>query len=51
MLDEVLLYNRDLEPDEIKQLADGPDSMTILPVEPAAKLTTTWGSIRVQSFP
>lgn len=48
MLDEVLLYNRALEPDEIKRLADGPDSASILPVEPAAKLITTWGSIRAQ---
>lgn len=46
MLDEVLLYNRALKPDEIAQLADGPDVNTILPVEPAAKLVTTWGALR-----
>lgn len=46
MLDEVLLYNRALGPDEIKQLADGPDSATILSVEPAAKLITTWGALK-----
>lgn len=48
MLDEVMLYNRALEPDEIKELAEGLDSATILPVEPAVMLATTWASIKAQ---
>jgi hypothetical protein len=46
MLDEVLLYNRALEPGEIKQLANGPDSSIILSVEPAAKSMITWGALK-----
>lgn len=48
MLDEVMLYDRALAPDEIKELAKGINSATILPVEPAGKLTTTWAGIRKQ---
>ncbi|MFC1716045.1 LamG domain-containing protein [Candidatus Poribacteria bacterium] len=46
MLDEVLLYNRALSADEIKELNKGPDATTILSVEPIAKLVTTWGALR-----
>jgi len=46
MLDEVLLYDRALEPNEIKQLASGLDSVAILSVEPAAKLMTAWGALK-----
>jgi hypothetical protein len=48
MLDEVMLHNRALEPDEIKELAEGLDSATILPVEPAVMLATTWAIIKAQ---
>jgi len=43
LMDDVLLYNRALNPDEVRQLAGG---APILAVEPAGKLTTTWGAIK-----
>jgi hypothetical protein len=48
MLDEVILYNRALEPNEIKELAAGLDSVAVLPVEPVAKLAATWANIKKQ---
>ena len=46
LIDEVLIYNRPLSLGEIQELmANGPVS-NILAVEPAGKLTTTWGFIR-----
>ncbi len=46
-IDEVVLYNRALSPDEIAELIDeGLSSVT--PVEPAGKLATTWSQIKVR---
>ena len=46
-LDEVALFNRALNPSEIKQAMDGLEEF-ILAVEPQGKLTTTWGKIKNQ---
>jgi hypothetical protein len=43
-IDDVAVYNRVLPPDEVQQLANGVGIFAA--VEPRAKLTTTWGSIR-----
>ena len=41
-IDEVFLFNRILSEAEINSIKDG----AFLPVEPAEKLTTTWGAIK-----
>jgi hypothetical protein len=46
MMDEVMLYNRALTPAEVKKLAEGVDSTTVLPVEPAGKLAKTWAGLK-----
>ena len=42
VIDEVYLYDRIITEGEINSIRDG----TLLPVEPAEKLTTTWGAIK-----
>lgn len=44
LIDDVLVYNRALNEDEIKQLASGVSPN--LAVEPAGKLTTTWAYLK-----
>lgn len=44
MIDDVIVYNRVLSPDEIQRLASG--ASIFAAVEPDAKLTTTWGSVK-----
>jgi len=44
MIDDAIVYNRALAADEIGQLASG--ASILAAVEPIAKLTTTWGSIK-----
>ncbi|SVA70911.1 uncharacterized protein METZ01_LOCUS123765, partial [marine metagenome] len=45
LLDEFLIFNTILEPDDIKKLmADGLDK--ILSVQPESKLTTTWATVK-----
>jgi len=44
LIDEVVLYNRALEEAEIQELVSG--ARISFAVEPAAKLTTTWGEIK-----
>lgn len=46
MLDEVMLYNRAIEPGEVEILAGGVGKRTILAVEPAGKLRSTWASMK-----
>jgi len=43
-IDDVAVYNRVLSSDEVQQLASGANIFAA--VEPGAKLTTTWGSIK-----
>ncbi len=43
-IDDAAVYNRVLSPDEVQQLASGVSILAA--VEPCAKLTTTWGSIK-----
>ncbi len=43
LIDEVRIYDRSLELNEIEELASG-----ILPVEPNDKLTTIWGNIKTE---
>ena len=42
IIDEVFLFNRILTPAEISEIMNG----SLVPVEPAEKLATTWGSIK-----
>lgn len=44
IIDEVFLFNRIITEEEINELKDG----EFLPVEPAGKLATTWGSVKAQ---
>lgn len=44
LLDDYYIYNRALPADEIKKVMDG----VITAVEPTAKLTTTWGNIKLR---
>jgi len=46
MLDEVMLYNRALSPEEVEMLASGMDQTVILAVEPSGKLSSTWAAIK-----
>jgi hypothetical protein len=46
MLDEVMLYNRALSPEEVKMLAGGLDQSVVLGVEPDGKLPSTWAAIK-----
>ena len=49
LLDEFLLFHRPLSADEIAHLATGPDDPfvdTTTSVDPADKLSTTWGSLK-----
>jgi hypothetical protein len=46
IIDHVFLYNRVLDPDEVKKLADGATLADVLAVEALSRLTTTWGHIR-----
>lgn len=45
-IDELAVFNRGLTADEIKEAMKG--SVNILSVEPAGKLTTTWGNVKAQ---
>ncbi len=46
IIDNVFLYNRTLDPNEVKELADGATLADVLAVEAAAKLAATWGMIK-----
>ena len=46
MLDEVMLYNRSLSPEEVEMLASGIDQNIILAVEPTGKLSNTLAAIK-----
>ncbi|MFQ6040846.1 MAG: LamG domain-containing protein [Candidatus Poribacteria bacterium] len=46
IIDEVYFWNRGLSEDEVQQLAKG--SRPKLPVEPAGKLATAWGLIKIE---
>lgn len=46
IIDEVFLFNRIITAEEINELKDG----EFLPVEPAGKLATTWGSVKAQRY-
>lgn len=46
MLDEVMLYDRALGPEEVEMLASGMDQSAILAVEPTGKLPFTWAAIK-----
>ena len=46
LIDEVLIYNRPLSVAEIQELMNGDPVSNLLAVEPAGKLTTTWGSLK-----
>lgn len=43
-LDDLYIFNRPLSVDEIVEVKDG----ELLPVEPKAKLTTTWGNLKLK---
>ena len=43
-LDDLYVFNRPLSVDEIVEVKDG----ELLPVEPKAKLTTTWGNLKLK---
>ncbi len=44
-IDEVVLFDRALSPDELAELIEN-GMASVTPVEPAGKLTTTWGQIK-----
>lgn len=44
IIDEVFLFDRIISEEEINEIKDG----EFLPVEPAEKLATTWGSVKAQ---
>jgi len=46
MLDEVMLYERALSPEEVEMLASGIDQNIILAVKPTGKLSSTWAAIK-----
>lgn len=46
MLDEVMLYDRAITPEEVEMLAGGLDQSVILAVEPTGKLPFTWAAIK-----
>lgn len=46
IIDEVLIYDRMLDEDELQQLVEGASVASELAVDPAAKLTTTWANIK-----
>jgi hypothetical protein len=46
MIDEVKVYNRALDEDEVQRNFEATSRDTA--VEPASKLSTTWGSIRAK---
>ncbi len=48
VIDEVVLYDRALSPEELSELIQE-GIATVTPVEPAGKLATTWSQIKTRS--
>ena len=49
MLDELRLWRKALTAKEAKQAWNGTLTKTLLSVDPSAKLTTTWGQLKIRN--